>query len=383
MGLAPGRPGSPPGATSRPGRAARSQGYRSPDGRLAVAIDARRLQDRPLGGVGRLLANILPGLAAEVDLELLTDARRPPAPSQLPQHRLPSWGSAREAAWLQLAAPRWLGGFPGLFHCPCYGLPYRQPVPMVVSIHDLTFEDHGEWFAPAQRVAFRAQARHGARTARRVLTGSRHVAESIVQRYGVDPERVVVAPLGVDPCFAPDPDPALVDQVLSELGVRTPYVVAFGGAPRRGLDVALGAWRQLGGDASLVVVGRELPAPEPGLVAAGPLDDRRLALVLAGAAALCYPTAYEGFGLPALEAAACGTPVVCGPVGALPEVLGPAAAWCDQASVASVAGALVSVLGDPPRAAELRAAGLARARARGWERATAVTLDAYRAASGD
>jgi glycosyltransferase involved in cell wall biosynthesis len=338
-----------------------------------------------LGGIGRQLASLLPLLAEQVDLELLTDARRPPVSTDLPQHSLSGPGSARGISWLQLAAPRWLAHFSGVFHCPFYGLPYRQPVPMVVTIHDLTFEDHPEWYSKAQTAAFRAQARHAARTARRIVADSEHVRGRIIDRYRVSPERVVVSPPGVPSLFRPDPDPDHLASFLDTLQVRMPYVVALGGARRRGLDVALGAWRQLradGVEGSLVVVGIEQPQPEAGLVNAGPVDDASWALLLSGAAAFCYPTVYEGFGMPAVEAAASGTPVVCAPVGALPEVLGSAAAWCDAPTAEAVASGLASVLDDDVRAKKLRGAGIEVARGRaGWEPGAAVMVRAYREAA--
>jgi glycosyltransferase involved in cell wall biosynthesis len=256
---------------------------------------------------------------------------------------------------------------------------------MVVTIHDLTFEDHPEWYTRAQTAAFRAQARHAARTARRIVADSEHVRGSIIDRYRVSPERVVVSPPGVPSLFGPDPDPDHLASLLDDLQVRMPYVVALGGARRRGLDVAVGAWRQLraeGLEGSLVVVGNEQPPPEAGLVNAGPVDDPSWALLLAGAAAFCYPTVYEGFGMPALEAAASGTPVVCAPVGSLPEVLGSAAAWCESPTPHAVASGLASVLQDQARAKELRDAGLETASGRtGWERGAAVMVRAYREAA--
>jgi glycosyltransferase involved in cell wall biosynthesis len=352
---------------------------------VRVAIDARTMQEVPPGGIGRLLASQVPLLAREVDLELLTDARRPPVETDLPQHALRGPGSARGVSWLQLAAPRWLSGFGGVFHCPFYGLPYRQPVPMVATIHDLTFEDHPDWYSRPQTAVFRAQARHAARTARRIVTDSDHVRGRVVDRYGVSPERVLVSPPGVPPLFHPDPDPDALTRQLDALRVRPPYVVALGGAPRRGLGVAVAAWRQLRADgleSSLVVVGSERFPPEAGLVHAGPLDDPSWALLLRGAAAFCYPTSYEGFGMPALEAAASGTPVVCAPVGALPEVLGSAAAWCESPTRGPVAAALASVLEHEVRSKELRDAGLEVARDRtGWEPGAAAMIQAYREAT--
>jgi glycosyltransferase involved in cell wall biosynthesis len=256
---------------------------------------------------------------------------------------------------------------------------------MVVTIHDLTFEDHAEWYSRAQTAVFRAQARCAARRARRIVTVSEHVRAHIIDHYGVTPERVVVSPPGVPAGFDPDPDPDRLGRVLDALHVRRPYVVALGGTRRRRLDIALAAWRRLrteGVEGSLVVVGSERPPTEAGIVGAGPIDDSTWALLLAGAAAFCYPTAYEGFGMPAMEAAATGTPVVCARVGALPEVLGNAAAWCESLTPEGVAASLVSVLEDESRRKQLRDDGLEAARHRAtWEPGAAVLVNAYRDAA--
>src|SRR2546423_10742284 len=171
---------------------------------LRGAIDGRWLQDRPVGGVGRSLANLLPWLAEHASLEMLVDDRRPAAlgvPAAVAVHSLRAPLSSRGAAWLQVAAPRWLRRFPGLFHCPFYGLPYRRPVPMVVTIHDLTFEFAPQWFTMERSFTFRRQARWAARTARRILTVSEHVRSMLIERYaryGLTPERVAVTRWAVD-----------------------------------------------------------------------------------------------------------------------------------------------------------------------------------------
>lgn len=373
---------------------------------MRVAVDGRTLQSRPLGGVGRVLRGVLPELlraGASVGLPLtgvdvLTDARLP-APTPVPSdagadaaadagsdvagdvslHPLRGPAVGRGPAWLQLAAPRWLrahaaGGGVGLFHCPFYGLPFRQPMPMAASVYDLTFLDHRDWFPPATRAAFRVQARHAARTARVVITGSETVAAEITERLSVDADRIVVAP--------PGPDPVFLEAGARQTGRsgsatrERPYLVALGGAPRRNLPLTLAAWRRVHEkhpDVGLAVVGplaaseRVLVESAPGADAAGVVDDEDLARLLADALAFVYPTAYEGFGLPALEAAAAGTPVVCAPVGALPEVLGPAAQWCGENGAApstdDLAGAVIELLDDPARAERLAVLGRERASA--------------------
>lgn len=347
---------------------------------MRVAIDARTMQDRPLGGVGRALARVLPRIAERVEITLLTDAAMPRVAMELAEQPLRTPRPGYSFEWLQWSAPRWLADFDGVFHCPFYGLPVRQPAPMVVTIYDLSFEHFRGWMPATQRALFRAQARWAARTARLVLTSSRHVADDLAVTYGIPVDRVMVSPIAADPIFRPDHDPG---SVLDRLGVRQPYAVAIGGAARRRLDVALAAWRAVrerGMSMDLVVVGTAAIPAEPGL-AAGRLADGEWAAVLSGASALLYPTAYEGFGLPALEAAASGTPVVCARVGALPEVLGEAAAWCDNATPTAVAEVLARIVDDPFWAAELRAAGLERAAAvPGPEVAAEIHLAAYEAA---
>jgi alpha-1,3-rhamnosyl/mannosyltransferase len=219
-----------------------------------------------------------------------------------------------------------------------------------------------------------------------VLTISNHARASIVERYGVDPDRISVAPPAVDPIFGPHRREDL-EPVLARYGIERPYVVAIGGARRRGLEVAVDAWRKLprdGDQVRLVAVGPESPPPAAGLIHVGRVDDATWSTLLAGATALCYPTRFEGYGMPALEAAASGVPVVCAPVGPLPEVLGDAAQWCDDPSVPSIATGLRAVVTDRPRREQLAAAGLARAAASPtWADAARTVLKAYeRTASG-
>jgi alpha-1,3-rhamnosyl/mannosyltransferase len=120
-----------------------------------------------------------------------------------------------------------------------------------------------------------------------------------------------------------------------------------------------------------------------GVVHVGRLDDDTWAAILAGATAFCYPTRYEGFGMPALEAAASGVPVVCGRIGPLPEILGDAAEWCASTEPTDIAEGLRRVLVDEGRRQALRSAGLARAAtAPTWGDSATVLLDAYRKAAG-
>jgi len=349
-----------------------------------VAVDARRLQDHPLTGVGRWIANLLPHLATDFQIVLLTDKRRPATGlGDYEVARLPVPGRLPEPFWLQASAARWLRGFKGVFHGTYNAVPFAYRGPSIVSMYDLSWEHHPEDFSVPRRASLLTQARWSARHARAVVTVSEYTRRSLVETYGLPPERVLLAPASIDPIFSPDRIGDL-PPLLERLGIDGRYVVALGGAKRRGLEVAVQAWQRLppGNERpKLVVVGAEVPPPLAGIVHAGRLSDDEWPAVLAGAEAFCYPTRFEGYGMPALEAAASGVPVICARIGSLPEVLGDAAEWCTSPSVAEISQALGHVLGDDARRDSLRRAGLARAAAAPtWAHSAMVLADAYRMA---
>jgi glycosyltransferase involved in cell wall biosynthesis len=256
---------------------------------------------------------------------------------------------------------------------------------MVVTIHDLTFEDGGRGFRLDQLVAYRVQARWAARTAAHVLTVSETVREHLCARYRIDHARITVHPNALERermCVDPQRERSLRER----LGVRGRYAVAVAGTARRRLDLALAAWpavRAQVSDVTLVVLGSEAPTALPaGVVAAGAVDDADWAAAIAGANAFIYPTEYEGFGYPALEAMAVGTPVVCARVGALPEVVGDAGCWFDTHDPSAVADATVRVLGSAALADRLAAAGHERAAAASrLDQLRDRVLDAYERAA--
>ncbi len=355
---------------------------------VPVAVDGRRLQEHPFNGVGRWLANLLPYLADQAEIVLLTDAGRPAAAFPRPGGGLfaeaPLWLPARapELVWIQVSVPRWLRRFSGVFHGTFNQLPAAWRGPCVVTFHDLATRDHPEDFAgaPVKRLMWNAQFRQAAQQAAAIQTDSEYIRQRVLAAYSKPPDQVVVAAPSVDPVFSPDRRSRGQERAAS-LGATGDYIVAVGGARRRGLGVAVAAWEQAraGGAAEdLVVIGNEVPPPQPGLFSAGRVPDDDWADLLAGARALCYPTRYEGFGMPALEAAASGVPVVCPRTGPLPEVLGDAAEWCDDATVPAMAAGLARLLADPARQASLRAAGLAcAAAAPTWSDAARTLISTY------
>ena len=351
--------------------------------RVRVAIDGRRLQDPVPGGVARWIAGILPYLADAVDLVVLTDARYPDPQLDVEVKMVPldAPRAVPSLGWLELAARRWLHRFDGIFHGPFYAIPFAFRGVGVVTLHDLAPQTHPEDFGPAKRALWRAYARSSVKRARAIITVSAFMKSAIVDYYAINSERVTVAPNAPDARFSPELTRA-GRAVAERLGVKGRYILALGGAPRRALPVAVQAWRRasrvLRDPPAMVVVGERSVASEPGLVVAPHLGDVEWAALLAGAEVFCYPTRYEGYGLPAIEAAASGTPVVCARVCSLPEVLGDAAAWCEAPTPEAVAEALVRLLDGRPYYDEVREAGLARAKAAPtWKDAAVAVLQAY------
>jgi glycosyltransferase involved in cell wall biosynthesis len=234
----------------------------------------------------------------------------------------------------------------------------------VLTVHDLGFERDASLMPAADRLVFRRVVPWSARRARRVFAVSERTKRDLVELYGVPEQKIVVTPNAVDPAFAPGEATAPRDYVL--------FVGAI--QERKNPLAALEAARAVG--LPLVVVG---PEKEPRLAEQlraggadlrGYLERAELVELYRGAAALVLPSRYEGFGLPVLEAMACGTPVVAAPDPALREVAGDAAVFADP----PLADALREAIA---RRDELAAAGLERARLFSWQETARRTLAVY------
>lgn len=346
-----------------------------------VAVDLRWAQGDAPGGVGRGLLSLVPRVAAAVEIVALADPRRGKLPLDVETRWLRLPVPAPAVVWLEVCVPLALRGFRGVFHSPFYLLPQARPVPSILTLHDITFETHRHLLPGAKGALWRARARRAARVASLVITDSEWSRSEIVERYEVDADRVAVVPYGVEPSFAPlaEEDDEGLQRALRTYGVQRPFLLTVGGATRRGAAIATEAWRRLrrmGFDHELVVLG-EQSADEPGVSHLSNLPDDAYRLLVAAADLLLYPTEVEGFGLPGLEAAACGTPPVCPRTGSLPEVLGDAAVWC-QRDPRSVAEAAAAVLSDPALIHSLAEAGARTASRWSWDVAAERLIAAYR-----
>jgi len=308
----------------------------------------------------------LPGPAAAAGLRIGAVTRHPDlVPAGIEPIELGTSSQELRMAW---TLPRLLRAKKAALVHTQYALPLRSPCPVVVTIHDVSFERDATLMRRRDRRVFRVVVPRAARGAARVLTVSERSKRDIVEVYGIPAERVVVTPNSVDPVFSP-----------GVAGSRD-YVLAVGAVERRkNQPAALGAAREVG--LPLVVVGperdpalaRELRAGGATLRGHVPIEE--LVTLYRGAACLVQASRYEGFGLPVLEAMACGTPVVVMRDDALVEVAGGAAVVVDDPE--GLADGIRAAITDRDA---LVPAGLERARSFSGRAAAERTVAVYREA---
>lgn len=292
-----------------------------------------------------------------------------------------------------------------VFHSPLLGFPpavLREPlVRRVLTVYDLIPLLHPEFFE-FRGEHFLAPIIRAIRPDDWVVAISESTRADLLQvRPELDPARVRVTPLAADPAtFHPVDDPAARAAARARYGIpEGPYLLSLNTLePRKNLDRLVRAFARVVQQErvpglSLVLVGargwktealfRAIDEAGPirdRVVVAGFVDDADLAALYSGATAFVYPSLYEGFGLPPLEAMQCGTPVVASNTSSLPEVVGDAGLMVDPRDVEAIAGALLRVCGDEALRARMSAASLARAAGFTWSRTADLTLEAYRAA---
>jgi glycosyltransferase involved in cell wall biosynthesis len=371
------------------------------DDRLAVSLDVSAVPVRP-GGAGYYTMALAQGLARRDDVGLALVARRGDEPRW---HGLAADAVVRGAvpvsrparlAFEQLRLGSVLRSMDvEVHHGPHYTMPARAPVPCAVTIHDCTFFDHPEWHLRSKAAFFRRAIRRAARHAA-VLICVSEVTERRLRAWCDVRAPVVVAPHGVDHGrFTPQEPAAGADRaVLAALGVPSDRpLIAFVGTlePRKGVVPLVAAFDQVARrhpDAVLVLGGQTgwgMAETEKALAAArhperivrtGYLPDDAVPALLRQAAVVAYPALEEGFGLPALEALACGAPLVTTEGTAMAEMARGAALLVPPGDVGGLAAALESALRDG-RATGRRQLGITVAGERTWEASVALHRQAY------
>lgn len=332
-----------------------------------VTINIRNMASAQLTGVQRYTQELL---------RWLRPGPRTLAPPQ-------SSGGLQGHFWEQVILPRKLGQT--LLFSPANTGPLavrRQ----VVTIHDVATLDHPEWFEGRFAAWYRWLLPRLARRVQHVLTVSEASRARIIHTTGVSPDRVTAIALAADGRFQPV-DAAEQQRVRSRLELPERFVLAVGSLePRKnlaGLFAAWQGWDSRPRDLRLVVVGGaghvfrnvgfgQLP---PDVQFLGRVDDADLPGLYTAAEIFAYPSLYEGFGLPPLEAMACGTPVLTSSISSLPEVVRDAALLADPTQPESIRALLDRLSRDAPLREELRGRGLERAGQFSWQRTAAQTWD--------
>jgi glycosyltransferase involved in cell wall biosynthesis len=324
---------------------------------MRVGLDtAPLLQTR--AGTARWVSGLERGLAARDDVEVVPL----------------TWGgqgrlvaALRDVVWYPALLPRAAGrARVDVLHCTIFRAPPRARVPTVVTVHDLAVLRYPKVFPAWTRLYGATALRPTVRAADRVFAVSEFSKREAVELTGADPDRVDVVPNALEPVFRAD-GPALDGD----------YVLAVGTLePRKNLARVIEATRRAGVELRLVGAPGWGDASAEGshVTWLGRLDDDQLAAAYRGARVLVFPSLYEGFGIPALEAMASGTPVVTSVASAIAEVTGGAAVLVDPVDVSAIAAGIEEA---DRRRAELVPLGLERAKLYSWERAVAAAVAGY------
>jgi len=358
---------------------------------MHIALDLRMVGPQ-LHGIARYaleLSRRLPHLAPESKFDLVVSrdfdesllGQMPPNVRFVPAKS--AFLSPAEQVELPLLLKRLK---PDLYHSPSFSVPIGYCGPLALTIHDANHLVFPEHYGRLHGYYYRHVVRPGALRARLVLTVSYFAQREIERRLRIPQGRVRVVYNGVDARFRPFPE-AEVEAFRRERGLPDRFVLYVGNTkPHKNLGLLLDAFARLGGDLSLVICAgpranellRRSGLPRSRVQVLESLSDAELPLLYAAARVFAFPSLYEGFGLPPLEAMACGTPTVVSRAASLPEVVGDAAALVEPGDAQDLADAIARVDSDEEYAKGLRQAGFARAKRFSWDATAATILEAYR-----
>ena len=348
-------------------------------------------------GIGRYTRSLVRTLIAQCPDDRFTLLTPRPATGQLmllralnaKQRHLPLSERALTRIWHRLRLPIFadvLGGGVDVFYAPDFALPPLLRAPGAITVHDLSYHLFPDTYPESLRAYLESVVPRSVARAQLVLADSEATQRDLIAAYDVDPAKVRVLYCGVDAVFQPQDAEAARRDVCARYGIRSPYFLSVGTIqPRKNIARIIAALRgvaEKGLPHRLVHVGRPGWLHEPILNAPhehGVTDrvhfltdvdaDEDLATLYSGATAFVFPSLYEGFGIPVLEAMACGAPVITGKISSLPEVAGEAAILVDPTEVDAIGDALATLATDEGMRSALIAAGKERAAMFTWERA--------------
>jgi len=358
--------------------------------KLLVAVDGRLANEAEPAGVGRYTAGMLRGLrtvAPEMALRIYLDAP-PRAEFPLASDEAEIRVLPRKAFWThRILGPALRKERCDVFLSPLTQLPHFCPLPAVAVIHDLAYYDYGEHFTWRQRLIAQMQTRYVVGRATMLAADSEATRQDVLARFKLAPQRVRVTLAGVDERFRPAELGSARLRLAEKYGIEGPYLLYVGRLqPRKNLVRLMEAFDQLktarpACPHRLVIAGGSGWMME-GIAAAkrnavhgdaihfpGRIDEEDLPALYTCADIFLLVSLWEGFGLPVLEAMACGTPVITANCSSLPEVAGDFAVLVDPCDTKAIAQAIASLLDDASTRECLQVAGQARAREFSWEAA--------------
>lgn len=368
---------------------------------MSIYVDVSAAVHRR-AGLGRYAESLVGALATSMRDELALFYNRehgieplkglPPLPTSTVALGYKPW---RMLVWLgQLARIPFNRLLPGaaLFHATEHLLMPLRGVPTVLTVHDLIFRQLPEHHKPLNRWYLNWTMPLYCRRADHIIAVSEATRQDLIAAYGLLPETITVVHEAASPRFTPQPT-ATQAQARAKYGLPDAYVLYVGTIePRKNLERLLAAWAPLyraGACPPLVVVGKrgwlsegffaalEASPARDGVILTGYVPDEDLPAIYSAATAFVWPSLYEGFGLPPLEAMASGTPVICSDASSMPEVVGDAALLFDPTSEDALRDALRRITADAALRESLREWGKVRAATFSWSRAATETMAVY------
>lgn len=362
-----------------------------------IGIDISRIALAARTGTEQYTYELLTALATldrHTAFILYVNSMPPGLPPLGPNFRLRQIAFPRIWTHLRLSAEI-LAQPPDVLFIPAHVIPLAMPLARhtrpVVTIHDLGYLHFPEAHTAAQRLQLRLTTRWSARIARHIIAISEATRQDLTHLASVPSDKISVIPHGVSTRFTPIEDSARLQAVRERYGIRSDYILYLGTLqPRKNLPRLIEAFARalpaLPRHTQLVLAGKKGWLAGPILERAsqlgiservhftGYVEDRDLTALLSGASLFTLPSLYEGFGMPVLEAMACGVPVLCSQTSALPEVAGDAALLVDPCDTQAIADGIAELINNPSLRQQLRERGLTRAAHYTWERCARATL---------
>jgi glycosyltransferase involved in cell wall biosynthesis len=375
---------------------------------MRIGIDATALPSRPVGA-GNYIIELIRYIERLDGADEFVVFAQPhgrgligvPARPGFEWVMTPERSPAQRLVWEQAALPRLVARARlDLLHSPHYTRPMSLPCASVVTFHDMTFFLFPHLHTLSKRLYFPPAIRLSARKADALIADSESTRQDAIRLLGISPERIYTVPLGVSPAFHPVLDTQQLEAVRQRYSLPEHFILYVGLVePRKNLPMLLRAYQRLldqvriqgsGSAAPLVIVGRfgwgieqvfelvDALAIKEKVHFSGYIPAEDLPIVYNLADVFVYPSLYEGFGLPPLEAMACGTPVITTAVSSMPEHVGEAGLLIPPQDEAALFQALVTILQDPDLRRELSKKGPERAAQFSWNRTAQETLNVYR-----